>query len=224
MNEKINIIERFLCITDKYNLKTIFKSLFILLLVCATFAFIANPFYLFEKYEEWQKKQHDKEMELRIENNEKLHLLIEKIMYKTNSDRVMLMELHNSGSNIANLPFVKLSCIYESLNDSILPLSQEYQQQQLSLFPFSSYLFKHKYFYGNTEDLLNIDKGLYYKFKLHNINHFACYVVEGIDKPLAFLFVGYEHLNTNHDCKKVKSIIVEESIKMSLLLELNERI
>lgn len=224
MNDKLNILERLLTISEKYKLKTIFKSIFILLIVVATFAFVSNPFYLFEKYEEWQKIQHDKDMELRINNNEKLHLLIEKIMYKTDADRVMLLELHNSGSNIANLPFVKLSCIYESLNDSILPLSQEYQQQQLSLFPFSSYLFKHKYYYGNTEGLLNIDRGLYYKFKSNNINHFACYVIEGVEKPLAFLFVGYEDIIDTHDCKKIKQYITEEGMKISLLLELKERI
>lgn len=224
MENKIDILERLLSIADKYKLITIFKSLFILLLVCATFAFIANPTYIFEKYNEWQDKQHDKELELRINNNEKLHILIEKLLYKTNADRIMLLELHNGGKNISNLPFAKISCVYESLNDSILPISQDYQQQNLSLFPFSNYMFNHKYYFGDTEDLLEIDRGLYYKFKSHNINHFACYVLYGVDKPIAFLFLSYEKLKDNHDCRKIKDYVIEDSLNMRLLLELNERI
>lgn len=224
MNEKINIIERLLGISEKYNLKTIFKSIFILLLIVGAFAFITNPFYLFERYNEWQQRQHQQELEQRINNNEKLHIIIERLMFKIDADRILLLECHNGGSNIKGLPFAKISAIYETLNDSIFPISQDYQQQQLSLYPFSNYILNNKYFYGDTEELLEIDKGLYYKFKSHNINHFACYVLYGVDnKPIAFLLVGFEKLTEKHNCKQIKELIVEEGLQMRLLLELNKK-
>lgn len=226
--EKITIgfewFDRLLLIAEKYKIRTIFKAVFILFIMGASVGFILNPTWVFEQYEKWKKKEHDKEMELRLNNNEKLHIIIERLMFKIDADRILLLECHNGGSNINGLPFAKISAIYETLNDSILPISQDYQQQQLSLYPFSNYLLNNKYFYGDTEELLEIDKGLYYKFKSHNINHFACYVLYGVDnKPIAFLLVGYEKLTEKHNCKQIKELIVEEGLQMRLLLELNKK-
>ena len=223
MNDKLNILDRLLVISEKYKLITVFKALFILLLIVGTFAFIQNPHWVFEQYNKWQEQQHTEQMEQRINNNEKLHIIIEKLLYKVDADRILLLECHNGESNINGLPFAKISAIYESLNDSVLPISQNFQQQQLSLFPFSNYMFDHKYFYGDTEELLNIDRGLFYKFKQHNINHFACYVLYGVDKPIAFLLVGYEKLTEKHNCKQIKELIIEEGLQMRLLLELNKK-
>lgn len=223
MNDKLNIVDKALQIVEKYKLTTIFKSLLVIIIVSFVFWFISNPTYIFDKWNEYQQQQHQEQLEQRINNNEKLHIIIERLMFKIDADRILLLECHNGGSNINGLPFAKISAIYESLNDSILPISQDFQQQQLSLYPFSNYLFNNKYFYGDTEELLEIDKGLYYKFKSHNINHFACYVLYGVNKPIAFLLVGYEKLTENHNCKHIKDIIIEEGLQMRLLLELNKR-
>jgi hypothetical protein len=223
MNDKLNIVDKALQIVEKYKLTTIFKSLLVIIIVSFVFWFISNPTYIFDKWNEYQQQQHQEQLEQRINNNEKLHIIIERLMFKIDADRILLLECHNGGSNINGLPFAKISAIYESLNDSILPISQDFQQQQLSLYPFSNYLFNNKYFYGDTEELLNIDKGLYYKFKSHNINHFACYVLYGVDKPIAFLLVGYEKLTEKHNCKYIKELIIEEGLQMRLLLELNKK-
>jgi len=216
--------DRLLQVAEKYKIRTIFKAVLILLIICASVGFVLNPTWIFEQYDKWNDKQHQKDIELRINNNEKLHILCERLMFKVNAERVMLLELHNSGSNINGLPFVKCSAIYESLNDSVFPISSQYQQQQLSLIPFSTYLFKNKYFCGDTEKLLDIDRGLYFKMKSNNANHFACCVIEGVEKPIAFLFVTFKKIDDNHDCNFVKKTILEESLKMSLLLELNKNI
>ena len=223
MNEKINIIDRLLAISEKYKLLTVFKSLFILLLIAGTFAFIQNPTYVFERYSEWQEQQHQEQIEKRIINNGKTQLILEKLMYRTDADRVMLLEFHNSGKSNSGLPFAKITCTYECLNDSIYPISSEYQNIQLSLFPFTNLLLKEKYYFGNTEKLLEVDKHLYYKFKSNNINHFACCIVEGIDYVLGVLLVGYETINETHNCLEINNLIVNESLRLSLLLELNNR-
>ena len=164
INNEINIIDRLLTISDKYKFKTILKSLLILVIICATFAFIAHPTYIFEKYNEWQNKQHQEQIERRITNNAETQLILEKLMYRTDADRVMLLEFHNSGKNNSGLPFAKITCTYEMLNDSIYPIANEYQNIQLSLFPFTNLLLKQKYYFGDTEKLLEVDKHLYYKY------------------------------------------------------------
>lgn len=215
--------DRLLQIAEKYKIRTILKAVLILLIISASVGFVLNPHWVFEQYNKWQQQQHQEQLEQRINNNEKLHIIIERLMFKIDADRILLLECHNGGSNINGLPFAKISAIYESLNDSILPISQDFQQQQLSLYPFSNYLFNNKYFYGDAEELIGIDRGLYYKFKSHNINHFACYVLYGVDKPIAFLLVGYEKLTEKHNCKQIKELIIEEGLQMRLLLELNKK-
>lgn len=215
--------DKLLQVAEKYKIRTILKAVLILLIICASVGFVLNPHWVFEQYNKWQEQQHTDQMEQRINNNEKLHIIIEKLLYKVDADRILLLECHNGESNINGLPFAKISAIYESLNDSVLPISQNFQQQQLSLFPFSNYMFDHKYFYGDTEALLEIDRGLFYKFKQHNINHFACYVLYGVNKPIAFLLIGFEKLTENHNCKHIKDVIIEEGLQMRLLLELNKK-
>ncbi len=222
MENKLNILDRLLVISEKYKLVTVFKSLFILLLIVGTFAFIKNPTYVFEKYNEWNNKQHQEQIERRITNNAETQLILEKLMYRTDADRVMLLEFHNSGKNNSGLPFAKITCTYECLNDSIYPIANEYQNIQLSLFPFTNLLLKQKYYFGDTEKLLEVDKHLYYKFKSNNINHFACCVIEGIDDALGALLVGYEDISEIHNCRDINNLIINESLRLSLLLEINK--
>lgn len=223
MENKLNIVDKALQIVEKYKLTTIFKSLLVIIIVSFVFWFISNPTYIFEKYKEWSDDKHIEDIEYRLSNNEKLHLSCEKLLLKVQADRVMLLEVHNSGSNLNGLPFVKCSAIYESMSDSVYPLSEQYQNVQLSLLPFSTLLFKQKYFCGDVDSLIDIDKNLYYKMKGNCAEHFASCVVTGVDnKPLAFLFVTYQ-TKPNHNCKEVKEIIKTTSNEIAILLELNNR-
>lgn len=224
LNTFLGVFEKIVLFFQKYKVWDILKALVFSILIGYVIYFAIYPEVIFEKIDEIREKIHTEQIEQRINNNEKLHIIIERLMFKIDADRILLLECHNGGNSLSGLPFAKISAIYESLNDSVLPISQDFQQQQLSLYPFSSYLFNNKYFYGDTEELLNIDKGLFYKFKSHNINHFACYVLYGVDnRPLAFLLVGYEKLTEKHNCKYIKELIIEESLQMRLLLELNKK-
>lgn len=223
MENKLNIVDKALQIVEKYKLTTIFKSLLVIIIVSFVFWFLSNPTYIFDKWKEWDRNNHIEDIEYRLSNNEKIHLCCEKLLIKTNADRVMLLEVHNSGSNLSGLPFVKCSAIYECMNDNIFPLSDQYQNVQLSLLPFSTLLFKQKYYCGDVDTLLDIDKNLFYKMKSNYAEHFASCVVTGVDKkPLAFLFVTYQN-KPNHNCKEVKEIIKATSNEIAILLELNKR-
>lgn len=223
MENKLNIVEKALNIVEKYKITTIFKSLLIIVVVAGIFAFISNPTYIFEKYKEWSDDRHIEDIEYRLTNNEKIHLACEKLLLKTNADRVMLLEVHNSGSNLNGLPFVKASCIYESISDSIFPLSDYYQNIQLSLLPFSTMLFKEKYWCGDVDKLIDIDKNLYHKMKSNNAEHFASCVITGVEnKPLGFLFVSYQNI-PNHNCIAIKNIVKDTSNEIAIYLELNKK-
>lgn len=218
----INWLDRVLGVVEKYRLRTIFKAFFIIVLIAMLVGFISNPTFLFEYYQKWEEEQHTEAIEKRLQTNEKIHLACEKLMYKVGADRVMLLELHNGGANIAGLPFLKASCIYESLNDGVYPIADQYQQQQLSLIPFSSYLSQHTHWCGDVSEMESIDRTLYHRMVANGTEHFAAKCIHGVNTPVAFIFVSFKEVPENHDCQKVREEIRHAALEIALLLELNK--
>lgn len=214
--------ERVLGMADKYRITTVLKSVFIILLIAGTVGFIKNPCWIFEKYQEWQDKQHIEKLAHRLEHNEKLHIMTEKLMYKVNADRVLLLELHNGNTGLGGFPFAKCSATYEALNDGIVPVAHQYQDLNLSLMPFATELFNNGYWCGDTQDLREIDKALCYRMLGNDTSHFAGIVIQGVDKPIAFLFVKFKDIGDEHNCAEIKRIIQENAFQIALLLELNK--
>lgn len=214
--------ERVLGMADKYRITTVLKSVFIILLIAGTVGFIKNPTWIFEKYQDWQDKQHIEKLAHRLEHNEKLHIMTEKLMYKVNADRVLLLELHNGNTGLGGFPFAKCSATYEALNDGIVPVAHQYQDLNLSLMPFASKLFDEGYWCGDTQDLKEIDKALCYRMLGNDTSHFAGIVIQGVDKPIAFLFVKFKDVGDEHNCDEIKRIIQENAFQIALLLELNK--
>ena len=212
-----------LAIVDKYKIRTIFKAFFVMTLIAAFIAFLKHPTWLFEQYDNWKEKQHTEALEQRLVNNEKLHISCEKLLYKVQADRVLVLELHNGLENANGLPFSKCSATYEALEQNIKPVAEQYQNVNLSLMPFVNTVFEKGYWCGDVEEILEIDKGLYYKMKANNTEHFAACLIEGVDKPLALLFVTFtEPVDSTHSCQYIRENIRHIALEQALLLELNK--
>lgn len=228
MNENINNgigwLERTLQIVQKYKFITVLKAFALILSVALLIAFLANPTYVFEKYDEWREKQHTEKIAHRLQHNEKIHILTERLLFQANADRVLLLELHNGVTNNSGLPFAKCTATYEALQEGVAPVSHLYNELNLSLMPFATTLFDEGYWCGNTEELKDIDRALCYKMLGNETSHFCGKIIKGVDKPLAFLFVKFRNVDENHNCDEVKKIIDNTVLQISLLLELNNEI
>ena len=229
--QTINLLERglgwldkALTMVEKYKVKTLLKAVGIILIIAGVIGFIKNPGWVFEQYDAWKERQHTIALEQRLNNNEKLHVTCEKLLYKVQADRVMVLELHNGLENANGLPFSKCSATYEALELNIQPVADQYQNTNLSLMPFANVLFEQGYWCGDVEEIAAIDKGLYYKMKANGTEHFAACLIEGVDKPLAMLFVSYKRtLTETHDCAFVRENIRHIALEQALLLELNKQ-
>ena len=110
-------------------------------------------------------------MELRMEMAPKIQTLTDKLTYKVGATRVVVLEMHNGNVGTGGLPFTKCSATYESLNIGVFPFSDQYQDQNMSLIPYATFLFKQGYWCGNISEIENIDRGLYYKMKMNDFQH-----------------------------------------------------
>lgn len=220
----LGFLEKTLGIVEKYKITTILKAVLIILIVAATIGFIQHPTWVFEKYEDWKEKQHNEKMEKRLVNNEKVHILAEKLLYKVNADRVMVLELHNGVSSNSGLPFAKASATYEAINEGVQPVADQYQDINLSLMPFVTKLIEDDYWCGNTEELMKIDRALCYRMLGNDTSHLAGCVIRGVDnKPLAILLIKFRKVEDGHSCETVRDIIGHNALQFALLLELNHR-
>ena len=220
----IGVLDKALNLVERYKLKTIFKGCFIILLIAALIGFLNNPTWIFEKYEEWKEKQHQTEMDIRTVNNDKIQHLIEKSLYKIGADRITILELHNGNTGVGGLPFTKCSATFEYMDDGVLPVADQYQNVNLSLIPFANHLFKEGYWCGDIADLAEYDRALYHRMSSNGTEHFAACVIEGVDKPLALLFISFGEVDMNeHNCQTVREQIRHISLEIALLLELNNK-
>ena len=122
---------------------------------------------------EIQRKIHDYEMNMRLENSSALNNLVIQLMYETNADRVLLAEYHNGSSNVSGIPFLKWSVTFESFRDEMgFSVANDYQQQQITLYPFITHIGENYLYRGFVEtDLKEIDKSYAYKLLSHRIEY-----------------------------------------------------
>lgn len=122
---------------------------------------------------EIQRKIHDYEMNMRLENSTSLNNLVVQLMYETNADRVLLAEYHNGSSNVSGIPFLKWSVTFESFRDEMgFSVANDYQQQQITLYPFITHIGENYLYRGFVEtELKDIDKSYAYKLLSHRIEY-----------------------------------------------------
>lgn len=217
-------LEKILSLVKEYGITKILGVTFLLSVISTYFYLVFNPETAFEIYDRYKIAKHAELMDLRMENAPKIQNLIDKLTFKVDASRTMILELHNGSDGVGGLPFTKCSATYESLNIGAHPVSSQYQNQNMSLIPFATFIFDKGYWCGDVEELAEIDRGLYHKMKLNNTEHFAACIIEGIDKPIAILFVSFDKLpSENHDCNTVRENIRHIAMETAVYLEV-ERI
>jgi hypothetical protein len=220
----ISWLERGLKLIKEYGVGRIITGALLIAFLSVIFYFIFNPTQAFEVYEDWKTRQHYKLMELRLENAPKIQNTLEKLTYKVDASRTVILEMHNGNTSTGGIPFTKCSATYEALNVGAHPVANSYQDQNLSLIPFATYLFQKGYWCGNVDELLEIDRALGYKLKANGTEHIAACVIEGIDKPLAFMIVSFDKLpDEHHNCGAVRENIRHISMELAVYFEVEQR-
>ena len=223
----IGWLERFLELLTKHGFWKILGATIGIAIVSILLYFALNWNKAFELYDAWKARQHDDLMELRMEMAPKIQTLTDKLTYKVGATRVVVLEMHNGNVGTGGLPFTKCSATYESLNIGAFPVSDQYQDQNMSLIPYATFLFKQGYWCGNISELENIDRGLYYKMKMNEVEHFAACTIKGVDnKAIAFMLVTFDSKSKfeEHNCEEVREYIRHAAMELAVFLEVTRLI
>lgn len=171
-----------------------------------------------------QQQLHDYEMNMRLQNSAALNSLVVQLMYETNADRVLLAEYHNGSSNISGIPFLKWSVTFESFIDEVgFSVANEYQQQQITLYPFITHIGENYLYRGFVEtDLKEIDKSYAYKLLSHKIEYIIVSQIVN-DKGLKCGMLILEYTDASViDAYNVKQKIHRASQECAALLTLSK--
>lgn len=217
----LGLVERALNLIKQYRLWDFIKAFIVVFMVSIMAFAITNPDKVFEYFQKAGKKAHDELLEHRLENTHKIQSTIDRLMYKVGASRVEVLEMHNGSNSIAGIPFLKATATFEAINDHVQPVASQYNEVNLSLIPFATTLFNDGYWCGNTEDMKAIDKSLCYRMLSNSTNHFAAVVIQGVDKPIGFLFVSFDELPENHCCEDIKKEITKSAIEIGVMMEIN---
>jgi hypothetical protein len=173
---------------------------------------------------ETQQKIHDYEMNMRLRNSSSLNNLVIQLMYETNADRVLLAEYHNGSSNVSGIPFLKWSVTFEAFKDEMgFGVANEYQQQQITLYPFITHIGENYLYRGYVEtDLKDIDKSYAYKLMSHKIEYIiVSQIVNNKGNKCGMLILEYTN-TSNIDEFTVKQRLHKASQECAALLTLSQ--
>ena len=158
---------------------------------------------------EMQQKIHDYEMNLRMENSGRLNNVVMQLMYETNADRVLLAEYHNGSANVSGIPFLKWSVTFESFRDEMgFGVANEYQQQQITLYPFITHIGENYLYRGFVEtDLKAIDKSYAYKLMANKVEYIiVSQIVNDRGSKCGMLILEYM------DASKIDEYVVKQRL------------
>ena len=217
----IGWLEKVLETVQKYHIWDFCKAFFVILLTALIVDFISNPYAAFEKIEKVREEKHTEQIEWRLKNTAEIQGKMSKLMYSTSANRCVILSLHNGLNDINNIPYLRASAIFETINNTY-PVAEHYQNCILSLIPFSHKLYFDGYFCGNIEDIEPIDKNLYHKLASNDCTHFCAVTIQGIEKPLGFLFLTYTEPQ-EHNCEEILRKVQKTALELSVLLEINNK-
>ena len=156
-----------------------------------------------------QEQIHDYEMNLRLENSAALNNVVLQLMYETNADRVLLAEYHNGSSNVSGVPFLKWSVTFEAFRDEMgYGVANEYQQQQITLYPFITHIGDNYLYRGYVEtELKEIDKSYAYKLMSNRVEYIiVSQIVNNKGYKCGMLILEYT------DASKIDEYVVKQRL------------
>ena len=184
----MEVIHRFI---KKNGFKKLVMDLIAVCVVVFVALWIFQPGVFSNRLDQYREQKHTERMTERMNNTPLIQAELDKFRIKTDASWVSIWELHNSTNNLDGMPFLFASLTYESINPVLTPIAEQFDNVRLSLYPLGSYLRENEMWFGNVEDLQEVDNSAYYRAKALGIKYLGFRLMEIEGSPNAMMSFAY---------------------------------
>jgi len=178
-NGLLGLMERIKRFINKEGLKGTFTSLLTLFIAVTVGYFIFNPGSFFERFQNFNNEKHEEAIIARMEADPQIREYLSAMKNELAANRTYILEAHNGGTNLSNLPFVYTDLTYMVPRGSFGELEEEYKNFRLSRFPWASYVVENSFWFGPIEDTFDNDPELYYKLQKEGVAYMGMMLLHG---------------------------------------------
>lgn len=177
-NEALNLLERIKSWTWQDIIGGISKTL-VLVFAVSFCLFLINPKPAIQYYMEVQQKlQSEQHMELidkRVQNTPYINTYLDALRVEAGVafNRAYIFEFHNGSNSVAGLPFYWGDMTYESTNNDLSGIRDNWNSVSLTRYNFIIQFFREGYFIGSIQDIERIDTKFAHKLSEDDITYLA---------------------------------------------------
>lgn len=175
----ITLMERVHEFIKKNGLKGAFTSLLTLFIAVSIGYYMLNPDVIYDKFMDYTTEKHEERIKQRLKADTEIRSLLTMFRSDINGERAYILEAHNGGSNLTNLPFLYADLTYMDPKNKYEYIETEYKNFNLSRYPWASYVMEHGWWFGPIDDILECDPELYYRLKKEGVGYMGMYVMYG---------------------------------------------
>lgn len=179
INGLLGLMERMKRFINKEGIKGTVTSLLTLFIAVSVGYFIINPGSFFERFERFSTEKHEEAIKARMEADPQIREYLADMKAELLADRTYVLEAHNGGSNLSNLPFLYTDLTYMVPRGSFGELEEEYKNFRLSRFPWASYVVDNSFWFGPIQDTFENDPELFYKLQKEGVTHMGMMLLHG---------------------------------------------
>lgn len=213
----IGWLERLLRLKKDYGLGNIITAIMLLFITVIMGVVAFKPSVIVEEVQKIQSEQHQRAVDKRIKADPEIREAMRDLRAELNADRVFIVEAHNGGSNLTNLPFLYVDMTYESVRSDEPQLEDEYKNVRLQRYGFCTFLYQNNYWYGSVADMSEIDPVFSYRVQGDGVNYFGILVIYGQYNLIGA--VGIEYTTSEPmDQNTVRVIMHRYASKFAILL------
>ena len=184
----VEVIHRFI---KKNGFKKLVMDLIAVCVVVFIGLWIFQPGIFSNRLDQYREQKHSERMVERMNNTPLIQAELDKFRIKTDASWVSIWELHNSTNNLDGMPFLFASLTYESMNPALTPIAEQFDNVRISLYPLASYLREKEMWFGDVEELKDIDNTAYYRAKALGIKYLGFRFMEIDGSPNAMMSFAY---------------------------------
>lgn len=220
VDKVITLMERVRGFIDKYGLKGTFTTLFTVFIAACVGYYAFNPGVIVEQAQQIQIERHNEAVKARLDADPKIRSYLLEMKDELDADRAYILETHNGGTNLTNLPFLYVDLTYAEPRNNLSWLEMEYNNLRLSRYPWANYIFNHGFWFGSISDIEEIDSELNQRLSKEGVSYMGMVMMYGEDSmPSGTLGVVYEDDGDRPNDVEVLKIMQKYSNIISNLLE-----